>query len=188
MVSELESTATLLAKVKNGDAAAREQLCALYLPILNRWAHGRLPQYARGTAETDDMVQLSLIKALDKLDAFVPIREGAFLAYLRKILLNNIRIEIRKTSRQGNNVFYSDQSELIDEQSSVVEQAVGTEIVERYEKALTGLNEQSREAVMLRVEFGFSYPEVAAAIDCNSANAARMIVSRALVKLAELME
>ena len=188
MTSDFESTATLLARVKNGDTAAREQLCSIYLPILNRWAHGRLPEYARGTAETDDMVQLSLIKALDKLDTFTPIREGSFLAYLRKILLNNIRIEIRKTTRKGGHVTSLESVELIDQQSSVVEQAVGTEIIEKYENALTQLNEQSREAVMLRVEFGFSYPEVAAAIDCNSANAARMIVSRALLKLAELME
>ncbi len=187
MATATESTATLLARVKSGDLAAREQLCSLYLPVLSRWAHGRLPAYARNTAETDDMVQLSLIKALDKLDSFNPIREGAFLAYLRKILLNNIRNEIRKTSRLSNQTAISDHHELIDEQASVVEQAVGTEIIERYEQALTQLNEQSREAVMLRVEFGFSYLEVAAAVGCNSANAARMLVTRALVKMAELM-
>ncbi len=188
MVAETESTATLLARVKSGDEAAREQLCSLYLPILNRWAHGRLPANARGTAETDDMVQLSLIKALDKLDSFNPIREGAFLAYLRKILLNHIRSEIRKISRKGDRFILVDEHEFVDEQSSVVEQAVGAEIIEKYEHALTQLNEQSREAVMLRVEFGFSYLEVATAIGCNSANAARMIVSRALIKLAELMD
>ncbi|WP_395373906.1 RNA polymerase sigma factor [Marinicella sp. W31] len=187
MAFESESTATLLLRVKEGDEAARERLCTLYLPILSRWAHGRLPEYARDTSETDDMVQLSLMKALDKLETFNPVREGAFLAYLRKILLNNIRNEIRKVSRQGNKVDLSDHVEIVDEQSSVVEKAVGAEIIEKYEKALTHLNEQSREAVMLRVEFGFSYLEVAAAIDCNSANAARMIVTRALIKLAELM-
>ncbi len=187
MAFESESTATILLRVKNGDEAAREQLCSVYLPILSRWAHGRLPEHARDTADTDDMVQLSLIKALDKLETFNPIREGAFLAYLRKTLLNNIRNEIRRVGRQGDKVDLPDHVELVDEQSSVIEKAVGVEIIEKYEKALAQLNEQSREAVMLRVEFGFSYLEVAAAIECNSANAARMIVSRALIKLAELM-
>lgn len=34
-----------------------------------------------------------------------------------------------------------------------------------YARALIQLNEQPRETVMLRVEFGFSYLEVATAID-----------------------
>ena len=102
MRPKLESTATLLAKVKDGDEVARDQLCATYLPMLKRWAHGRLPDYARDLAETDDMVQNTLIRALNKLDSFSALREGAFLAYLRKILLNNIRMEIRRFSNQNN--------------------------------------------------------------------------------------
>jgi RNA polymerase sigma-70 factor (ECF subfamily) len=38
---------------------------------------------------------------------------------------------------------------------------------------------------MLRVEFGLSYPEIAEAMGKSSANAARMLVVRALVHLAE---
>jgi DNA-directed RNA polymerase specialized sigma subunit, sigma24 homolog len=93
MVSEIESTATLLGKVKNGDDDARNRLCALYLPMLQRWAHGRLPGYVRDVAETDDMVQSTLIKALHKLDDFQSQHEGAFLAYLRTTLLNQIRMK-----------------------------------------------------------------------------------------------
>jgi RNA polymerase sigma-70 factor (ECF subfamily) len=62
MIQNLESTATLLAKVRNGDGSARERLCSINLPILTRWAHGRLPTYARNLSETDDMVQTCLIK------------------------------------------------------------------------------------------------------------------------------
>ena len=83
MESQIESTATLLNKVKNGDDQARNRLCAIYLPMLQRWAHGRMPIYARDLAETDDLVQSSLIKALDKIDDFKSQHEGAFLAYLR---------------------------------------------------------------------------------------------------------
>ena len=96
MTDKLESTATLLVKVHAGDKIARERLCETYLPLLTRWAHGRLPKYARDLSETDDLVQISLINALDSLSSFTPKHEGAFLAYLRKILLNNIRMEIRK--------------------------------------------------------------------------------------------
>src|SRR5690606_2412050 len=99
MTEKLESTASLLAMVKGGDEAARERLCALYLPMLMRWAHGRLPPQARGLAETCDLVQATLIQALAQLGRFESRHEGAFLAYLRTALLNNLRNEIRRGMR-----------------------------------------------------------------------------------------
>ena len=187
MRAKLESTATLLIRVKNGDQLAREQLCSTYLPMLKRWAHGRLPAYARDLAETDDMVQNTLIKAMNKLDSFSSIREGAFLAYLRKILLNNIRMEIRRFSNQNDLLKQQHQGQDDLTESSALDKAIGTEVVEKYENALMKISEQAREAVILRVELGYSYPEIATAIECSSANAARMIVARSLFKLAENM-
>ena len=188
MGNQLESTATLLNKVQGGDDSARELLCSTYLPILTRWAHGRLPEYARDLAETDDMVQTTLLQALAKLDSFVPLREGAFLAYLRKIMLNNIRMEIRRYGRLSEQAKLERSIEVVDNDPSLLEQSIGSETLERYEEALMMLSERSREAVILRVEFGYSFPEIATAIGSNSANAARMIVSRAVLQLAELMK
>ena len=188
MRAQLESTATLLAKVKDGDEVARDQLCATYLPMLKRWAHGRLPDYARDLAETDDMVQNTLIRALNKLDSFSALREGAFLAYLRKILLNNIRMEIRRFSNQNSLLNEHHQGETTQQATSALEQAIGSEVIEKYEKALMKLPEAAREAVILRVEMDYSYPEIAAATTCASANAARMLVARSLYKLAGHMK
>ena len=56
-----------------------------------------------------------------------------------------------------------------------------------YEAALQELTEDQREAVILRIEFGMSFPEVAEAMGKPSPNAARMLVVRALVHLAERM-
>src|SRR5213083_1501520 len=98
--SPLESTATLLARVRNGDVAARDRILARYRPTLHRWAHGRLPSRARGLVDTDDLVQITLIRALNRLKEFEPRREGAFLAYLRQILLNQIREELRRVLRR----------------------------------------------------------------------------------------
>ena len=180
----LESTATLLALVREGDDAARTRLCALYLPILRKWARGRLPPQARDLAETDDMVQVTLIRALNRIDDFNPRHEGAFLAYLRRILLNNIRAEVRRVSRMPQRESSEDLN-LPSEQLSLVEAIAGEQLMARYEEALTELTEAQREAVMLRVEFGFSYPEIASAMNISTANAARMTVCRGLEKLAE---
>lgn len=180
-----ESTATLLIRVRQGDEDARERLCASYLPRLMRWAHGRLPGYARDVMETADLVQSTLLSALGRLDQFENRHEGAFLAYLREILLNCIRSEIRKLSKR-NSWETLDESQC-DPFPSPVEQVVGRDKLGRYEEALKQLPEKQRAAVILRIEFGFSHQEVADALECPSAGAARMLVSRALARLSEVM-
>jgi RNA polymerase sigma-70 factor (ECF subfamily) len=188
MTETLESTATLLRHVADGDEQARERLCRQFLPVLTRWAHGRLPDYARDLSETQDLVQNALISALDQIDDFEALREGAFLAYLRKILLNSIRMEIRRVTRRNRHGFQDAELEPSDPEASILGEMIGLDVLERYEEALMSLSDKSREAVMLRVEFGYSFPEIAVATDTPSANSARMLVSRALVQMAEAMK
>lgn len=181
----METTADLLTRLRSGDAGAREQLLTRYLPVLRRWAHGRLPQYARGMVDTDDLVQVTLLRAADHLGEFEPRHEGAFLAYLRRILINSVRDEIRRAVRRPGRETISD--DLPDDLPSAVEQAIGREAMEAYEAALASLPETQQEVIILRVEFGYSYPEIAAALGRSSANAVRMMVSRALIRVAEVM-
>lgn len=182
----LESTAFLLEQVRQGDAQARERLVARFLPLLRRWAHGRLPGHARSLADTDDLVQVSLLRALDHVDGFEVRREGAFLAYLRRILLNAVRDEIRRSARRPTDDV--DAVELSAPGPSLLEEQVGRDTLEAYEAALTRLTEAQREAVIMRLEFGYSYPQIADAMGRTTPNAARMLVARALVQLAEEMD
>lgn len=179
-----ESTATLLSRVRAGDTDARERLCAEYLPILLRWAHGRLPQVARDMTETTDLVQVTLVRALDAVDRFESRHEGAFLAYLRTILLNAMRNEIKRSLRSGPRVAV-DEVGFRDSSDSLLAQAVGPDLLWDYENALAALKPEWREAIILRFEFGFSFDEVAAAMDRSSADAARMLVQRALAALSD---
>ena len=61
------------------------------------------------------------------------------------------------------------------------------ERLDRYESGLTRLPADQREAVILRLEMDYSHAEIAAALGRPSADAARMLVARALVALAEAM-
>ena len=184
--SEIEATARLLERVRSGDHAAREDLAARYLPMLRQWSHGRLPQIARDIADTDDIVQVALIKALNRVESFVPQREGAFLAYLRTAVFNSVRDELRRIARRPGRDGFDDK--LPSPEPSLVERAIGREMLEAYETALTALPEEHQEAVIMRVEFGCTYGEIAEALGKPTANAARMTVSRALVRLAEAMD
>ena len=187
--SALESTTVLLQQVREGDDSAREALVRRFLPILTNWARGRLPGAARDLAETDDLVQVTLLRALDKIDTFEYRREGAFLAYLRQILLNSVRYEIRRMGNRPQKDLLEDRAEDLASPGDEppVLRASGPEVVAQYEAALQSLPDTQREAVMLRVEFGYAYADIAEAVGSPSANAARMMVSRALVQVAEKM-
>ena len=186
MAPHSESTATLLVRVRDGDLDARERLCAAYLPRLKRWAHGRLPGHARGVLETDDLVQNTLISALNRLHDFESRHEGAFLAYLRQILINHVRKEVRKKAKRR--AWDTLDDALPDRMPSPIEQVVGRDAIVRYEKALADLPGMHREAIILRIELGFTFQEVADALDSPSAGAARMMITRALADLAVAMQ
>lgn len=180
-----ESTASLLELVRAGDDSARDRLVRRYLPGLRRWAHGRLPGRARGMVDTDDLVQVALVRSLNRVESFEPQHAGSFLAYLRRILLNSVCDEIRRADRRP--TAEPLEEDLVDGSPSLIERAIGREAVAAYETALTRLPGPAQEAVILRIELGFSYPEIAEAIGSPSANAARMTVSRAVLSLAEVM-
>jgi RNA polymerase sigma-70 factor (ECF subfamily) len=186
MDQPLDSTALLLDRARTGDDEARSQLFQRMRPLLTRWAHQRLPQGARDLAETEDLVQVTLARALGRLDAFEARREGAFLAYLRQILRNLVIDEMRRVRARPTETL-SESENYIDPGPSPLERTVSGEVLERYERALDTLTSEARQAVMLRVEFEYSYADIAQAVGKPTANAARMMVGRALVDLARRM-
>jgi RNA polymerase sigma factor (sigma-70 family) len=181
----LETTFDLLARVRSGDDRARERLLARMLPPLRAWAHRRLPCRARDLAETDDLVQVTLVRVLRHLDGFDHRGEGALLAYLRQVLLNAVRDEVRRTARREPKEALREVHP--DPAPSQLEELVGRETLERYEAALQRLGAEQREAVILKVEMGYSNAEIAEALGRPSADAARVFTARAIAQLAEAM-
>ncbi|MBX3724317.1 MAG: sigma-70 family RNA polymerase sigma factor [Xanthomonadales bacterium] len=181
-VAQGQTTVFLLQRARDGDAAAREALFARVLPLLRRWAHGRLPTCARDLNETNDLVQVTLVRAMNRLASFQAEGTGAFLAYLRHILLNAVKDEVRRSRRRGLREALDDHP-VADPSAGVVERLVGAEDLARYEAALAALPERQQQLLILRVEFGMSFPEIAAETG-SSPDAVRMMVNRALAMLA----
>ena len=90
-----EPTIELVLRAQAGDRAAVEALLQRCIPQLKRWAHGRLPAAARGSLDTGDLVQETVLHVLRRLDTFEPRHVGAMQAYLRQSVLNRIRDEVR---------------------------------------------------------------------------------------------
>lgn len=168
-----------------GDQGAVERLLARHLTPLRRWAKGRLPLWARDGTDTDDLVQDTLLQTFKRLPDFEVRGPGALQAYLRQAILNRVRDELRKKGRRPE---ATDLDGLeADGRPSPLEEAIGREAIERYEQALTRLRPEEREAIIGRVEMGYSYGELAEALGKPSAEAARKAAQRALVRLAREM-
>ena len=184
---DLESTVALLARIRSGDEEARELLLRRYLLPLRRWARGRLPHAVRSLASTDDVVQETLISVLMHVSQhpFEQHRDGAFLLYLRKALQNKIIDLLRRARKEPPNGSLPE--DLAEERPSPLEALIGRERLEAYERALAELTPLHQEALLMRIELGLSYAEIAQAIGSPTANAARMVVSRAVVRLVEVL-
>src|SRR5687768_2753143 len=155
----LIGTFELLEQLRRGDARARDLLIERSLPQLRRWARGRLPQWARSLADTQDLVQDAVMRALPKLESFESRHPGALQSYLREAVQNRIYDEVRKvSSRPGLDEL---PEEMPDRAPSPLEQAIGKQGFDRYEKALKALKPADRDAIVARIELQQSYEEVA---------------------------
>src|SRR5437867_2955290 len=75
------TTQDLLSRAQAGDHTALDSLFARFLPRLQRWAHRRVPGWARNGADTGDFVQETLLQTIRNLGSFEPRRDDALLRY-----------------------------------------------------------------------------------------------------------
>jgi RNA polymerase sigma factor (sigma-70 family) len=154
-------------------------LCVRFRPLLARWARYCLARAGGGALDADDLVQAALLRALRGIDAFEMRGEAALLGWLRRILLNEVRDEMRRRRGRGESV-------AIDVNLAADGDPVGAvlahERAHAYASALRALSARQRRHVRLRVEHGLSFGEIAAATG-GSEDSARMIVARALRSL-----
>jgi RNA polymerase sigma-70 factor (ECF subfamily) len=183
---DMESSFELIRRAQGGDDDALNSLLERYLPRLRRWARGRLPAYARDLGDTNDLIQEAAIGTFRNFGQFQQRAGGGGLhGYLRTAVVNRIHDEIRRAGRRP--AIDEIPEALPSGQASPLDEAIGQEAVDRYERALAQLGEVEREALIARIELGFTYEEVATLVGKPSANAARVAVSRALDKMAKLM-
>ena len=183
---DLDSTFTLIERARRGDQEAVERLFARHLAPLQRWVRGRLPAWARDLADTDDLVQDTLLQTFKRIDNFEHRGVGALQAYLRQAVMNRVRDELRRRARAPALTELNGLE--VGAAGSPLEEAIGQEAIESYERALQRLKPDEREAIIARVEMGCTYEELAEVLGKPTADAARKAAQRALVRLAEEMK
>ena len=187
--ADVDSSMALWERARKGDSGALNRLFARYLPRLHRWAHGRVPTWARDGADTADFVQETVLHTLRRLDAFEPQREGALMAYLRRALLNRIRDQFRLFSRRPDVGSLSDElaEQVAGDDESPLDAAISRADQQRYRAALVRLRPIDRRAIVASIELGYSYEQLALVLNKPSAPAARLAVRRALIRLGREM-
>ena len=168
------TTAWLLGRIREGDDRARVDLVTRIEPLLRRFARGRLPARLRSQQDTADLIQLTWLKVLDKLEAIEVEEPGAFFAYLRTVLVNALRESLRRHAR------------------SPVQPAAEVELVANdvdlddwlaWEQSLAVLSPEQRSLVLMRFEFGMSFLEMARELG-QSPDGVRMKVNRVIARMA----
>ena len=180
-----DTSVELLVRAQSGDGEALNGLLARYLPRLRRWASGRLPAGMRTMLDTNDLVQDAVINALRNLDTLEIRTEGTLQAYLRRAVNNRIIDLYRRAGRRPARQEMPEDA--ASPAASPLEAAIGAEAVESYERALATLSAADQEAIVLRVEMGLDFDEIATQLGKPSADAARMAVTRAIARLATEM-
>ena len=180
-----EPTMELVIRAKAGDRMATEALLERCLPPLKRWAHGQLPMAARGSLDTNDLVQDAALNLVKRLDFFQPQHVGAMQGYLRQSVINRIRDEVRKIGRHAPPVELPDDHP--SDRTSPLESAIQAEAYDRYRRALTHLEPKDRELIVARVEIQWTVAEIAQRFGMRTVDAARMAVGRAVRRLTQQM-
>jgi RNA polymerase sigma-70 factor (ECF subfamily) len=177
----------LFRRAKDGDGGALDQLFARYLPRLRRWAHGRVPIWARDSIDTGDLVQETALRAYANLPSFEPHHDkSALFGYLRRALINRIHDQFRHASRHATPAALDENRP--DTSASPLDSAIDEEDRRRYAAAVQRLRPSDRLAIIGRIELGYSYEQLALILQRPSPEAARLAVRRALLRLKSEVE
>ena len=179
------NTVDLIAQIRAGDREARSRLVERELPRLQRYARGRLPTWARGSADTQDLVQDVLLRAMPRLDSLNTDTPGALQAFLRRAVANQIVDEIRKARRRVASTAPIESHP--DPAPSALVEVIRKEARNQLRGALDKVSDSDRALLEARFGSGYRYAEVAARLRRPNANAARVAVERAVGRLAKIM-
>lgn len=197
----LHETISLLKMAKAGDTRAVADLYSRFGDRLQAVVRLRLGSRLRAKVETCDIVQETLLAALPQLEKGDFPTSGALFHWLTRLAENRIRdladhfgaqkrdagrerpLEVRNPN--GDYMFGPIADIATTGTPSMY--ASRKEEIEALERAIDSLPDEQREALILVRYEGMSLAEAGAVMN-RSADAVRMMVSRALVKLGGIMQ
>ncbi|MCK4292163.1 MAG: sigma-70 family RNA polymerase sigma factor [Planctomycetes bacterium] len=196
-----DKTGQLVALAKDGDESALGQLCNVYAERVRWIVRLRMGREIRSKFESMDLVQDAFVSALRDLGSFTYRNDGDFLRWLSKIAENRIRDHIDEIHAGKRDI--RKEASLEHRTAGGKGSFIGTvgraglttpsmiaskrEELDRLEKAMDELTPEHKEVIVLTKIEGLSYVEIGGRLG-KSADAVRMLVSRAMASLAGTFE
>ena len=160
---------------------ALAQYVERYSPLLERWVQLRMPKSLLETIDVNELVRAALAESvLDCTEAGATPTEATFLARARQ----NVRDRLARAIRPPTSI---EAPPTAGGREPDWEPDVGSSLLDRYDAALAHLGRADRDAIILRIELGLPWADLTTLLNKPSAPAARIAVSRALVRLAREM-
>jgi RNA polymerase sigma-70 factor (subfamily 1) len=184
----------LVSRARQGDSSAREDIigqCRNYLLLI---ANEELDQQLHAKCAPSDVVQNSLIAAVEHFDDFRGDNRQTLLAWLRQILVNEIQdarrkfLQAEKRDVRREQLASSltkhgrQQAALADPHLTPSSEAAAQDEALRLRKALSNLPNDYRQVLLLRNWERLSFQEIGETMD-RSADAAKKLWARALVRM-----
>jgi RNA polymerase sigma-70 factor (ECF subfamily) len=172
-----DDDAALVARAREGDAAATDELYRKHLPLTVR-----LVRRYVSDADADDVAQRALVRGFEKLSSFRG--ESSFRSWLHRIAVNVALNHVRDNKRVEPRVI--DEADLITNTLGTA-RLVAKEAKERLLRAVQDLPPKQRASVELRLFQDLSFAEVAAKMG-TSEDSAKANFHHALKRLRDALE
>lgn len=193
-------TETLLARASEGDHSAAGQVLVRYGPRLRRMLSVRMEPRLAARVDASDVVQETLLVALQRLPGYLRERPLPFFPWLRQIALERLRDLWRHHFQAGNRTVYREEAEegssgseaeqaanrLLGESESLLQRLVRKETLGRLRQALARLAPDDREVLVLRHLEQLSTAETAAVLGISE-TAAKQRHLRAIRRMRRLL-
>jgi len=196
-----QKTRELVALAKDGDKAAIDQLCSVYSDRVRWMVRFRMGGELRSKLESMDLVQETLIRALNGLNGFTYKNEGDLIRWLSRIAENELKRKVRRLHADKRDirreVRHGGDTEVTECMRAVHDGPIQTttpsvilsrkEDLAQLEQAIDRLKPEHRQVIVLNKIDGLSYKEIGDKLG-KSADAVGMLLSRAMVALTEIYE
>ncbi len=182
--------ATLFAKAKSGSKEQQAELLNSFRDYLRALATKAIGPETNGKMSVSDLVQSAIIDACNGFAQCRAERRDEFKAWLRQILMNDIRNRYRYLRRQkrdiGKEVGISSAGVTTSEHNSPVAEAQRKEDELHLLAAISQLPADYGEVIRLRHRDKLSFVEIGERMN-RSADAVRMLANRAVEELSKVL-
>lgn len=196
-MTDSQSTADLLNRLRSGDRAALETLLQLHRQQMRRAVDLRMDQQLRQRIDASDVIQEAQIEVVNRIDEYLEREPMPFHVWLHKTAYQQL-LRLRRAHVEAECRGTAKESALPDRSSILLIQRLGEgtgmpldqllreETHRRVKQALNDLGEADREILLLRTVEGMSNAECAQVLEID-AKAANNRYARALIRLQQVL-